>query len=295
MPKLEIYAAVVGIPRYFDTVLPTLLASLKRIGSSRVTGFFWAYKDANIPRTGSAVHLTPVTPEDWSAIQSLDFESLTIADPLNPPAISNRHLEHPQVKALNLNPNPAASFSWLTAISKGAEALNASEGSLSADFWLIVRPDLRISRHALARLLRGLVKDQRWTNHSIAVAARPYAHRVLQTETEASNLPVDHFFIGSPQAISALAGLSETLSQIRSSEDLRQPIVNEFLLGQFFFDHNLEEYPVRLPYLIWRGSLIKSIFAAAGRSWLGLVKEGLKGAGWNLRGMLSPGLHRRGI
>ncbi len=295
MHKLKVYVAVVGLPRYFNTVLPALVSSLRQLETSRLTGFFWAYKDTNIPRTGTAVHLTPVAPEHWEAINALAFDYITVEEPLQPPMISNEHLRHPLVKALKLNPNPAASFSWLTAISRGAEALIAAEGSESCDFWLIVRPDLRISRFALARLLRRLLKDKRWTQNSIAVAARPYAHRVLYTEAGASNLPVDHYFIGSPQAIGALVGLSETLKRIQSSEDLRQPIVNEFLLGQFFYDHKLEEYPVRLPYLIWRGSLVKSVFAAAARTGPARLRLGIESIFWNLRGMLTPGFHKRGI
>ncbi len=295
MPKIEVYSAIVGLPRYFNTVLPALLNSLRRIGSSHVTGFFWAYKDANIPRTGAAVHLTPVTAEHWAGIHSLGFDALTIEEPLQPPTMSDEHLGHPQVKELNLNPNPAASFSWLTAISKGAEVLSAARGSESADLWLIVRPDLRISRHALVRLLRRLVEDESWTENSIAVAARPYAHRVLYTEAGAFNLPVDHFFIGSPKAVGALAGIGETLERIQASNDLRQPLVNEFLLGQFFHDHNLEAYPVRLPYLIWRGSLSKSVFAAAARTGPAKVKAGVESLLWSLRGLISPGFHKRGI
>lgn len=295
MHKLKVYVAVVGLPRYFNTVLPALVTSLRQMGASRLTGFFWAYKDINIPTTGTAVHLTPVAPEHWDGIKTLAFDDIIVGEPLQPPAISNEHLRHPLVKVLKLNPNPAASFSWLTAISKGAESLIAAEGSESCDFWLIVRPDLRISQLALSRLLHRLLKDQRWTQNSIAVAARPSAHRVLVTEAGVSNLPVDHFFIGHPRAIGSLAGLNEALNRVRASEDLRQPIWNEFLLGQFFYDRKLAVVPVRLPYLIWRGSLFKSIFSAAGRSGLGLLKEGLKGVFWNLRGLISPGLHKRGI
>lgn len=295
MAKLHVQVAVVGLPRYFNTVLPKLVGNLKRLGDSHLLGFFWAYRDANIPRTGSAVHLTPTTEEDWSAIRSLAFDGLTIEEPLQPPKMSNKHLEHPQVDSLKLSPNPAASFSWLTAISKGASILGASEGSMSADFWLIVRPDLRISRRAVVRLLRNLSNDKTWTPNSVAVAARPYAHKVLNTQAGISNLPIDHFFIGAPQAILALAGITDSLNRIQASQDLRQPLVNEFLIGQFFEDHGLEEFPVRLPYLIWRGSLIKSVFAAAARTGPAKVKAGIESIIWNLRGMISPGLHKRGI
>lgn len=295
MAKLRVQAAVVGLPRYFNTVLPSLVGNLRRLGASRVLGFFWAYKDTNIPRTGSAVHLTPITNEDWSAVRALAFDSLAIEEPLQPPLMSNKHLEHRQVDSLKLSPNPAASFSWLTAVSEGARALGASEGSMAADFWLILRPDLRISNLALYRLLRNLSKDKGWKQNSVAVAARPYAHKVLHTQVGISNLPIDHFFIGSPQAILALAGITDALDRIRASEDLRQPIVNEFLLGQFFQDHGLEEFPVRLPYLIWRGSLIKSVFAAAARTGPAKAKAGIASIVWNLRGFISPGLHKRGI
>jgi hypothetical protein len=295
MSKFEVYAAIVGLPRYFNSVLPALVIDLKRLGSSHVSGFFWAYKDTNIPRTGSVVHLTPSTPEDWFGVRALDFDSLAIEDPLEPPEMSDEYREHPQISLLKLAPNPAASFSWLTAISRGAEALDAAEGAQTADFWIIVRPDLRISPRAVARLLRRLAEDERWTKNSVAVAARRYSHRVLHTESGAANLPVDHYFIGSPNAIRTLKGLGETTNRIRASEDLRQPLVNEFVLGQFFHDHNLEEYPVRMPYLIWRGTLLKSVFAAAARSGFAQFKAGLESSIWNLRGLISPGFHKRGI
>jgi hypothetical protein len=260
-----------------------------------IAGFFWAYKDADMPRTNTAIHRTPVTDEDWSSVIELSFDSMEIAEPLGPLALNWSPEAHPQVASLALKPNPTASFSWLSAIALGAQALTEATGSQEDDYWIIARPDLMISDSATRRLFRIIRQDARWDNRSVAVAARPSSHKVLFTEGKARNLLVDHFFIGSPEAIRELAGLKETLQRIADGTDQRQPIVNEFLLGQFLIDKDLSEYPVKLPYWIWRGSLSATIFSAVGRRGMARWREALRSLLWNLRGLISPGFHKRGI
>jgi hypothetical protein len=262
---------------------------------NHIAGFFWAYKDAEMPRTNTAIHRTPVTDEDWRSVTELSFDSMEIAEPLGPLALNCSPAAHPQVASLALKPNPTASFSWLTAIALGAQALTEAKGSQEDDYWIIARPDLMITGSATRRLFRIIRQDARWDNRSIAVAARPSSHKVLFTEGKVSNLLVDHFFIGSPEAIRELAGLKETLQRIADGTDQRQPIVNEFLLGQFLIDKDLIEYPVKLPYWIWRGSLTSTIFSAVGRRGMARWREALRSLLWNLRGLISPGFHKRGI
>lgn len=293
--ELQIEYAVVGVPRYFRNVLPRLIRSMSRAGANAPAGHFWKYPDADMPRTNKVKYPVPTNEDDWASIGNLGFRKVSFAAPMGEPRISDEVSSHPQISKLRLSPNPAASLSWITALSKGAEMLAQFDSTGQADMWVLLRPDLRISARAMRRLVRNLSVSSDWTEMSVAVAARPYAHKVLHLGEGDENLPIDHFFIGSPRAIRHFTTLGESLEHVLSGHDTRQPLVNEFIVGQFLADNGLNSYPVRLPYFIWRGSWRESIFAAANRSGLGRLKPGLESLIWNVRGFLSPGFHKKSV
>jgi len=293
--ELQIEYAVVGVPRYFRDVLPRLLRTMQKAGANAPAGFFWKYLDADMPQTNQGRHPVPISESDWSDLQAFDFATVQISEPLGEPAIRSALTVHPQVQQLGLKPNPAASFSWLTALARGASMLVDKDPKAEADLWVILRPDLRLSASAMRRVVRSLSTSQIWDKTTVAVAARASAHRVLNVNHEKRNLPIDHFFIGSPQAIRNFCKLPELLDQIAAGLDLRQPLVNEFVVGQLLEDNGLRSYPIRLGYTIWRGSWFRSVFSASGRKGVSLAIAGAKNLLWNIRGLLSPGFHKKSV
>ena len=285
--------AIVGLPRFYDVLLPKLLKNFRAVGAS-IAVMFWRYSNKNIPQTNTLHLRVPIDQDDWDALADFGFDRAIFAEPIDDVVIEHPHVDHPQVRQLSLSPKATASFSWITAVAHGASILEELDPGHAAAFWLICRPDIRLSKLSLARLLKKLSRDANFKESSIVTAARPTAHKVLKTSSGEQNLPIDHFFLGSPQAILKLRELTSQLDNIKTGKDTRQPIVNEFILGQFFVDRELTEFPVRLPYIIWRGNWAKSI-GANGRTGLSKVVQISNSLEWQAISYAKPGLHKAGM
>ena len=289
----RLLVALVGVPRFFDSVLPSLVIKLAQAGAN-VLGRFWRYRGEHIPQTNPMTFKVPASNEDWKTIGKLAFSSFETAEPLGDIQVMFDPRKHVQVSQLGLTPNPTASFSWLMALKLGADALSEVDSEYEFDFWMLCRPDLKISGFALKRLLSKLRSDPSFTTTSIATASRARAHRVLFTGENLLNLPIDHFFIGRPEAISKFSDLDQLLNKIRLGEDTSQPLVNEFVLGGFLSSRGLHEYPIRFPYIIWRGDWISS-FKGHGRKGPGQFLTIVKAVNWAAVSFLRPGLHKKGL
>ena len=123
---------------------------------------------------------------------------------------------------------------------------------------MILRPDLKTSRYLnfVARLaIQKILKAEK----CILVAARPYPHKVLMVGNEGLNLPIDHFFVGQMKEVGLFTDLVSFFENALEGIDIRQPLVNEFLIGQYLLDKEFKIFEFPLPYLIQRKNLLESI------------------------------------
>lgn len=264
---MKVHFALVGLPRYFDSNLPSLVSDCLSVSRQSVRLCFWK------TQPGTAVaQLSPSPlaqrPEDWMEIQSLPNTELKLIDPV---VFNSRRswLDHPQVDQLQLKPNASATMGWLSALVAGIDFLHRGREVSEAEIWVVTRPDIKIWR--LKQVIEGATKLVACSSGAILTAARPMPHRVLGIQSEWKNLPIDHILIGRPRDFVALQeALEATLSQIKSETFESQPLVNEFLLGDAIATSGLVELPILIPYLIWRGSLVRSFtsFDSSGLSWM---------------------------
>lgn len=282
-----------GLPR-FSEIYDRGLSALTRAGARVIVGHFWDYGSELAPQTNMSMSGLPQSEADWQAVHSAGFKWVTTSPPLAPVDLPFDPARHSQISSLSLKPNYDATKSWLTAVSRAVQELKVLDPNGGENLWMVGRPDIVFSASALRRLVKLLAKDAQFSQHSVAVAARPRAHRVLQILGARHNLPIDHFFIGKPEAITKLSYLVDSLELIESGADSRQPIVNEFVLGQFFADHDLIEYPVRLPYILWRGGYVRSLIGFGAQGLSSRANSLRNNLTWLLYSYMRPGFHRQG-
>jgi len=287
-------SVLVGIPRYYSSILPRLLATLRMNPEDLVGAFFWRYPGKDIPQTSQGHYPSPITDAEWeSLLKTSNFDASEILPPITLPSESHLKIEHTLTAKLGLKPNPVATLSWLTALAHGAKLLGDLDPNHQRDFWVIARPDLRVNKRSLSIVLKRLASDNSFLVNSVAIASRRKPHTVLELVDEKVNLPVDHFFIGRPETIAKFMELPTFVHASVTGMDTRQPVVNEFLIGQFFKDNEMQQFPVKFGYLVWRGSWLGSL-SGFGRRGISLARSQL--AAWMRyqSDSLFPGVQQRG-
>lgn len=248
---------ITGLIRHGDQ---SAIKNLKRMKKSLQPKYFsllyWNYSpETKIPSTNLIATKFKVNDNFLDSVSKFTGAIVIAKEPVN----TERPLNwvHPQVGSLQLNPNPKATFSWLSALENASRQLTGNEDP--QDLWLISRPDLYTYRYFLylTRLcLEKLNKEEK----IIFVAKRPYAHNVLETQSGLTSLPIDHFYIGFNNSRGVYIGLTDFFHEVILGNDKRQPLVNEFLIAQYLNDQNISLIQFPLPYILrresWRASFV---------------------------------------
>jgi hypothetical protein len=143
----------------------------------------------------------------------------------------------------------------MSAISRAAGHLT-EKASFDDDLWVITRADMRVVARSLEKalvLIHSSIRDGQ-----VYLTGRPQPHKVLRVGNSTINLPIDHLIIGKPMDIAKLAHLETFAKTAISGHDSRQPLVSEFILGQFLSDNGLAPNSVFFGCVVWRGTWLRS-------------------------------------
>ncbi len=264
-----------GLVRHFDAraiknyeKISTILCAPSVILS------FWDYKDANLIPSSNESFSNLVIPNEFKlALDKVDNFKTHLQEPpaadLNPNILWTHELD----SKLNLKPNLKATSSWFAALNLGSQYLTEDESERS--HWILFRPDIHILKLNLVQLNLFLSKFK-LKDDEVLVGKRHIPHTVLKIDTDNRNLPIDHFYIGNNATSGVFLHLLEYLEDVITGKDRRQPIVNEFLLGQYIYDKQLKVIELPLPYVIRRKNLGASLTPNANsrfRKYLGLFRN----------------------
>jgi hypothetical protein len=235
---------------------------------------FWDYKDADsIPSSNDSFSNLVIPNEFKLALDKVDNFKIHLQEPqatdVNPSILWTHALDY----KLNLKPNLKATSSWFTALNLGSQYLTADESERS--HWILFRPDIHILKLNLVQLNLFLNKF-RLKDNEILIGKRHIPHMVLKIDNGYWNLPIDHFYIGNNATSGVFLQLTEYLENVITGKDKRQPIVNEFLLGQYIHDKHLKVIELPLPYIIRRKNLGASLTPNANsrfRKYTGLFRN----------------------
>lgn len=242
---------ITGLIRHGDiTALRNLRKMEKSLKPKNFFLLYWKYPpQSKIPTTNPGA---PTFDVNQYFLESVSNTTGALVIPKEPVSIlDSLNWVHPQVDSLQLNPNPQATLSWLSALENASLQLTRNE--FSNNLWLITRPDLYSTRYFFY-LTRKCLEKRDSNEKVIFIAKRPYPHKVLNTKSGLTSLPIDHFYIGFDNLRSIFDGLSGFFGEVILGNDKRQPLVNEFLIAQFLKDQNISLVQFPLPYLLRRGS-----------------------------------------
>ena len=264
-----------GLLRHFDArAIKNYERMSKILRAPSVILSFWDYKDAkSIPTSNDSFSNLVIPNEFKQALHRVDNFKVHLHEPpakeVNPKILWTHVLD----SELNLKPHLKATSSWFTALSLGSQYLTADESVRS--HWILLRPDIHILRLNLVQLDLFLSKFKLKDNE-ILVGKRHIPHKVLKINNSYRNLPIDHFYIGNDATSGVFLQLTEYLESVITGKDKRQPVVNEFLLGQYIYDKQLKVIELPLPYIIRRKNLGASLTPNANssfRKYLGLFRN----------------------
>ncbi len=247
--------SITGLIRHQDVRstrnIESLVSSVQANYSSLI---YWKYTDFDlIPSSNNQITNFGINDQFIKGIEDKNRIKCLGLPPVEMKKVVN--WQHHLVQELHLIPNVSASFSWFSALSRAS--IDLFENGKPTGYWMITRPDFYTSRYFL-RITDNVLRKIAWKERVILVATRPKPHMVLYSAGMNHNLPVDHFFIGTASSLDIFKDLPMYLEAVISGDDIRQPCVNEFLIGQFFLDNDLRIIEFPLPYFIRRNSLISS-------------------------------------
>ena len=244
-----------GLVRQPDTLARNIRKLKTGFKAENTICTFWDYRDVQDIPTSNSLKLD--TKIDSHTISKLLMEQKVSTEFFTPSElVFQKKYEHPMEKQLQLNPNPNATSSWMRALRNAS--ISGSNHGKKEGFFLILRPDLKTSRY-LNFVARITIKKILEEEKCILVATRPYPHRVLKVGNKGFNLPIDHFFIGQMKEVGLFTDLVSFFENALEGVDTRQPLVNEFLIGQYLLDKEFKIFEFPLPYLIQRKNFVESI------------------------------------
>ncbi len=253
---MRVSLAWTGLPRFIDaTILQLERSAFDLVEINKELAILWDFGQAKPISTFQGPVKIAKSDLDWaqlSRVQSLNVERMKPIEKIHP---KWDHNQHPSVSSLGLIPLPDAMLSWMTAISRAAQHLTKN-ASFDDDLWIISRADMRIVSRSLERaliLVSGAIRDGQ-----VYLTGRPKPHNVLKVGSSSLNLPVDHLIIGKPVDIAKLIHLEKFARMAVIGRDVRQPLVSEFILGQFLSDIGLAPNSVFFGCLVWRGNWLRS-------------------------------------
>ncbi len=245
-----------GLPRFIESTILQLDRSA--FNSARIEtelASLWDFKQDKPISTFQGPVKIASTELDWAELSRAQKLNVHRMQPLEKTTPAWDHNQHPSVGSLGLAPLPEAMLSWMTAISRAAQQLT-KHARFDDDLWVITRADMRIISSSLEKaliLIGGEIRDGQ-----IYLTGRPKPHNVLRLGSSEVNLPIDHLIIGKPMDIAKLAHLETYANKAISGHDLRQPLVSEFILGQFLSDQGLAPNSVFFGCVVWRGTWWRS-------------------------------------
>ena len=253
---MRVSLAWAGLPRFIDsTILQLDRSAFELVKIDMELASLWDFGKAKPISTFQGPVKIASGELDWAQLSRVQSLTVDRMQPLEktPPAWD--HNQHPSVGYLGLAPLPEAMLSWMTAISRAARQLT-QHASFDDALWIITRADMRIISSSLEKalvLISGEIRDG-----EIYLTGRSRPHKVLRLGSSEVNLPIDHLIIGKPVDIAKLAHLETFAKKANSGNDLRQPLVSEFILGQFLFDQGLAPNSVFFGCVVWRGHWLRS-------------------------------------
>jgi hypothetical protein len=257
--KKNIQIHLTGLPRFCRKRLPYFRRAVSR--NSLISGTFWdihAVSQKEIQTAGPSMAALQKyvigTVKDWAQIE-LTCNKFTKIPIEKYPNLDD--MKHNLIDLHNLRVSSQSVLSWMNAIYYAVEFLcqeNIEEDKLV----FLSRSDLKINPILLKSVLTKLEKKS--LENTIYLGKRMGKHLIYPTKYGTyKELPVDHFFVAKFKDISKLRGLKNYLDNYLSEKNHSVPLVAEFLLADFMELVGLEWRGVDLPYVIWRGSYLKSI------------------------------------